>query len=139
MEFRYTIEPVTPLVRVRCWGVVTPKKLSEMVRHIGADASYRLHLPVLVDLREAKGAWDYSDSQSFRDFLVRIGDRQCPVRWAVVLRPGELAAVCHVTMVITQAVDCGISIRLFEDLDAASEWVLAGTTPALDDAELSTS
>lgn len=97
-----------------------------MMRQIASDPWFNPRLAVLADLRSATGEWDYSEVQSFRDFIVRIGRGREAVRWGAVLSPGTLIAACHVVILITDPQACGIHMRLFEDPALAETWVLAG-------------
>ena len=125
MEFRYSIQNPERVLRLHCRGSVTASGLIEMMQHIAADPECSSELPVLADLRDATGEWDYSEAQSFRDYLVRIGRGRQLVRWAAVMSPGTLVATCHVVILITEPQECGIHMRLFEDPALAEAWVLA--------------
>lgn len=123
MEFRYTIRTHEQLVRLQCWGAVTPERLVATMRRIGADPDYRPHFAVLADFREAQGEWDYSEVQRLRDYLVRAGRGGSGVRWIALIASGTLAAAVHLAIVITDAIESGIRMRLFEDPTAALDWL----------------
>ena len=126
MEFRYSIQPTELLLRLDCWGPVAASDLIGMMGQITADPQYHPQLRAVVDLRAATGEWDYSEVQSFRDYLVRIRRGHEVVRWGAVTSAGTLVAACHVVILITDPQECGIHMRLFEDLADAERWVLAG-------------
>ncbi|MET0658322.1 MAG: hypothetical protein ABW110_09240 [Steroidobacteraceae bacterium] len=105
---------------------MTASGLVEMMQQIAADPECNAALSVLADMRDATGEWDYSETQSFRDYLVRNGRGRQVVRWGAVMSPGTLVAACHVVILITDPKDCGIHMRLFEDPAVAEAWVLAG-------------
>ncbi|MET0984116.1 MAG: hypothetical protein ABW034_01790 [Steroidobacteraceae bacterium] len=125
MEFRYSIQNPERFLRLHCRGSVTASGLIQMMQHIAADPQCSVALPVLADLREATGEWDYSETQSFRDYLVRTGRGRQVVRWGAIMSPGTLVAACHIVILITEPQACGIHMRLFEDPAVAEAWVLA--------------
>ena len=79
-------------------------------------------LVAVADLREARGTWDYSEIQRFRDYVARIASRE-PCRWAAVVSPGTLVAAVHVLIVISEPVADSIRMQIFEDTQSALRWV----------------
>jgi hypothetical protein len=132
MEFRYSIESLEPLLRLHCSGRVTASGMIELMSHISRDPQYRHDMPLLADLREATGEWDYSEAQRVRDHLVRAGRYRRGVRWAAVLSTGTLLAACHIVVLITDPQECGVHMRLFEDPTLAEAWVVAGRAASAD-------
>jgi hypothetical protein len=121
MESSYSIDPDEFLVRLKVWGELTADGLMEVMRRVGMDPRHQAGMPVVADLREAHGNWDYSEIQRFRDFVAQL---QTPeVRWAAVVVPGTLVAVAHVLIVISEAVGTRIRMQLFEDPQSALHWV----------------
>jgi hypothetical protein len=113
------------LLRVRIGGEISVDGMIKFMNLIGADASYRRDMAVLVDFRGATslGQWDFSETQRYRDYLVRIGAAS-QARWAAVVRPGPVAAIWHVVIVISEAITCQSNMRMFDDPLLAKRWVL---------------
>lgn len=124
MEFSYTLLPNEQLLRFQSCGCVSADRLIEAIRKIGSDRAYRPGMPVFADFREAHTTdWDYSEIQRLRDYLVRISRTWARARWAAIVKPGSLEAVGHTVIVITEALDAHITIRLFDDPQAALTWL----------------
>lgn len=128
MESSYSIDGCANLVRFKVWGEVTAESLIELLNRARSDARYVPSMHVIADYREAYGNWDYSEIQRFRDYIVHIAV-PCEVRWASVLRPGNLAAAAHVLVVISEAVGAEIKLQLFEEPAAALRWVQGEDRP----------
>jgi hypothetical protein len=124
LELSYSIHPRENLVRVRIAGEITVDGIIKFMTQIGSDSSYRRDMSVLVDFRESTsfGQWDYSESQRYRDYLVRIRAAS-KSRWAAVVKPGPVAAIWHVVIVISEAIASKTSLRMFEDPAVALRWV----------------
>jgi hypothetical protein len=121
MECSYSIDSDEFLVRLKVWGELTADGLMEVMAKVGMDPRHHAGMPVVADLREAHGNWDYSEIQRFRDFVAQL---QTPdVRWAAVVVPGTLVAVAHVLIVISEAVGTRIRMQLFEEPQSALHWV----------------
>ena len=127
MESSYSIGPDEFLVRLKVWGELTADGLMQQMRQVGADPRHHPGMPVLADLREAHGNWDYSEIQRFRDFVAQIQTPPQEVRWAAVVVPGTLVAVAHVLILISEAVGTRIHMQLFQDPKAAMQWLSGGT------------
>jgi hypothetical protein len=122
VESSYSIDQIENLVRLKVAGTLSAEGLTKLMRSIGEDPQYRSGMHALADFRECVGAWDYSDIQRFRDFVVRAcGVR--PRRWASLVRPGSIEAVGRVLIVISEAVEARIRMRLFESPDEALRWI----------------
>jgi hypothetical protein len=122
VESSYSIDLVENLVRMKVGGKLSAESLTTLMRSIGEDPSYRSGMHAIADFRECVGAWDYSEIQRFRDYVVRAcGVR--PRRWASVVRPGELESVARVLIVISEAVEVRIRMRLFDDPADALRWI----------------
>jgi len=124
MESSYSIDPNERVVRLTLKGRVTADALTSLMRTIGEDPQYRSGMHAIADFRGcAGGAWDYSEIQRFRDYVVRAcGVR--PRRWASVVPPGEIEAIGRVLIVIAEAAESQIRMRLFEDPSDAHRWIL---------------
>jgi hypothetical protein len=124
LELSYSILPRENLVRVRIAGEITVDGIIKFMNQIGSDAAYRRDMSVLCDFRESTsfGQWDYSESQRYRDYLVRIG-AAAKSRWAAVVKPGPVAAIWHVVIVISEAITSKTNMRIFEDPTQALRWV----------------
>jgi len=123
MESSYSIQPVDNLVRLQVWGELTVDGFTDLIRRVGRDPHYRAGMDAVCDLRQSTGNWDYSEIQRFRDYIVHIaGQRRC--RWAALVKPGDLAAVGHVVIVISEEVSENIRMQMFEDPQMALRWVL---------------
>jgi hypothetical protein len=121
MESSYSIDPDDSLVRLKVWGELTAEGLMAVMAKIGLDPRHNAGMPVIADLREAHGNWDYSEIQRFRDYVAQL---QTPdVRWAAVVVPGTLVAVAHVLIVISEAVGTRIRMQLFDEPQSALHWV----------------
>lgn len=122
MECSYSIDDGANLVRLQVWGELSAESLIELLNRIRADSQYVPGMHILGDYREAYGSWDYSEIQRFRDYILHIAV-PCEVRWAGVLKPGNLAAAGHVLILISEAVGAEIKMRMFEEPVAALRWV----------------
>ena len=122
MESSYSIDQNENLVRVTLGGTVTAESLTMLMKRIGEDPLYRTGMHAIADFRTCAGVWDYSDIQRFRDYVVRACGAR-PRRWASVVRPGELEAVGRVLIVISEAVEARIRMRLFDEIEQAQRWV----------------
>lgn len=125
LELSYSIHPRENLLRVRVAGEISVDALIKFMNQIGADASYRRDMGVLVDFRQSTsfGQWDFSETQRYRDYLVRIG-AATKSRWAAIVRPGPVAAIWHVVIVISEAITSKTNMRMFEDPALAKRWVM---------------
>lgn len=122
MESSYSIDAAHNLMRLKVWGELTAESLMELLNQARADPQYVPGMHSIADYREAYGNWDYSEIQRLRDYLVRIAV-PCEVRWAAIVKPGNLAAAGHVLILISEAVGSDIRMRLFEEPAAALRWV----------------
>lgn len=122
MESSYSIDAGANLVRFKVWGELTAESLIELLNRAVADPRYVPGMHAVADYREAYGNWDYSEIQRFRDFLVHLAPPG-EVRWAAVMKPGNLAAANHVLILISEAVGSNIKMRIFEEPAAALRWV----------------
>src|SRR5262245_25018951 len=122
MESSYSIDSADDLARLKIWGVLTVEGLIELMGQVGSDARFRPGMRVLADFRDARGTWDFSDIQRFRDHVARIAG---PIerRWAAVVQPGELVAVGRVTILISEAIGTNIRMQLFDDPRIALRWL----------------
>jgi O-acetyl-ADP-ribose deacetylase (regulator of RNase III) len=128
MESSYSIEAREHLVRFKVWGELTAESLIELLNRAVSDPRYMPGMNAIADYREAHGSWDYSEIQRFRDYLMHLappGD----VRWAAVMKPGNLAAAGHVLILISEAVGSNIKMRIFEEPAAALRWVHGESEP----------
>jgi len=124
VESSYSIDPNEQIVRLTLGGRVTVDALTSLMRTIGEDPQYRSGMHAVADFRECiGGAWDYSEIQRFRDYVVRACGAR-PRRWASVVLPGEIEAIGRVLIVIAEAAESRIRMRLFEDPSDAHRWVL---------------
>jgi hypothetical protein len=122
MESSYAIDTQEHLVRLKVWGDLTADGLIKLMNTAGADPRFRQGMPAIADYREAYGAWDYSEIQRFRDYVVQIGVLN-EVRWAAVVKPGALVAIGHVLILISEALNARIKMKLFEDPATALRWI----------------
>ena len=125
MESQYAINAEDNLAQFTVWGELKVDGLIELMNRIGADPRYAPGMNAIADYREAHGNWDYSDVQRYRDYVVRIVEHRPggPCRWAAVVRPGSLVAIAHVVILISEAVEASIRMRLFESPLIALRWV----------------
>ncbi len=128
MESSYSIDASENLIWLQVWGEVTAESLIELLNRTRADARYVPGMHIIGDYREAHGNWDYSEIQRFRDYIVHIAV-PCEVRWAAVLKPGNLAAAGHVLILISEAVGADIRLRMFEETADALRWVRGEDRP----------
>lgn len=129
MESSYSINAGENLVRFKVWGELTAESLIELLNRAVADPRYVPGMNAIADYREAYGNWDYSEIQRFRDFLMHVSPPG-EVRWAAVMKPGNLAAASHVLILISEAVGSNIKMRIFEEPSAARRWVNDDGGPA---------
>lgn len=122
MQSKYTIDAGEGLVRLQIWGELRAEGLIKLMARIGADPRHRADMDAIADLREAHGAWDYSEIQRFRDYVARIASQES-CRWAAVVSPGTLVAAVHVLIVISEPVADSIRMQIFEDTQSALRWV----------------
>jgi len=122
MESDYAIDPHENLARLTFWGELTVDGQIDLMNRVGADPRYSPQMNAIADYRAAHGNWDYSEVQRYRDYIVAISpEKNC--RWAAVVKPGTLVAVGHVVILISEAVEARIKMRLFEDPRDALRWV----------------
>jgi O-acetyl-ADP-ribose deacetylase (regulator of RNase III) len=122
MESSYSIDARENLVRFKVWGELTAESLIELLNRAVSDPRYVPGMHAIADYREAHGNWDYSEIQRFRDYLMHLAPPG-EVRWAAVMKPGNLAAASHVLILISEAVGSNIKMRIFEEPAAALRWV----------------
>ena len=122
MELRYSIDAEENLLRLQAWGEVTADGLIGLLNRAQADPQYRPDMSSIADYREANGAWDFSEIQKLRDYILRV-EVPCEVRWAAVLKPGSLAATGHVLILISEALGARIKMRMFDEPQQALRWV----------------
>jgi O-acetyl-ADP-ribose deacetylase (regulator of RNase III) len=122
MESSYSIDARENLVRLKVWGELTAESLIELLNRAVSDPRYVPGMNAVADYREAHGSWDYSEIQRFRDYLMHLA-HPAEVRWAAVMKPGNLAAAGHVLILISEAVGSNIKMRMFEEPAAALRWV----------------
>lgn len=109
-------------------GEVTVDELIAFISNCRRDAAFREGMNSMCDMREAHGHWDFSETQRYRDFVVHIaGGHQR--RWANVVRPGQLAAMFHVIMLISEQASACIQMQAFEEPEPALRWAKLGFQP----------
>jgi len=121
-ESSYSIDVSANLVWLKVWGELTAESLIELLNRAGADPRYVPGMNAVADYRDAYGSWDYSEIQRVRDYMLHIA-APGEVRWAALVKAGNLAAAGHVLILISEAVGADIKMRLFEDPAAALRWV----------------
>lgn len=122
VESSYSIDPIENLVRMKVGGKLSADGLTTLMRAIGEDPHYRSGMHAIADFRDCVGTWDYSEIQRFRDYVVRAcGVR--PRRWASIVQPGELESIGRVLIVISEAVEVRIRMRLFAEPGDALRWI----------------
>ncbi len=122
MDFTYSVHPEENLIRARVYGEVTVDGMIDLTLRAGRDTTFRPGMNVIVDLRESSGSWDYSEIQRYRDFIVHIA-REHKRRWATVVRPGDLAGVARMVIVISEPIRQFVELQLFDDPETALQWV----------------
>ena len=128
MESSYSIDASANLIRLKVWGELTADSLMELLNQARADPEYVPGMHAIADYREAHGNWDYSEIQRLRDYLVHIAV-PCEVRWAAIVKPGNLAAAGHVLILISEAVGSDIRMRMFEEPADALRWAQGEDRP----------
>jgi hypothetical protein len=124
MDCSYSIHPAEHLVRVHVTGGVTVQGMVDLIRQVSADALFRPGMNSLVDMREASGSWDFSETQRYRDFLRHMAGEHSR-RWAIVVRPGMLVGLVHLLIVISEPIADRIRMELFDDPAIAMQWAMA--------------
>lgn len=122
VDSNYWIDTSEGLVRVQIRGEVRASGLIKLMGRIASDPRFRPEMDAIIDLREARGDWDYSEIQRLRDYVVRIAASERR-RWAAIVSPGTLMAVAHVLIVISEPVSHSIRMQLFDDTQSALRWV----------------
>lgn len=122
MESNYSIDTQQNLVQLKVRGELTVDGAIDLLNRATADPRFVPGMCAIGDYREAHGAWDYSEIQRFRDYLLQFPVRR-GVRWAAVLKPGELAAAGHLLILISEAVDAPLKMNIFEEPEKALRWV----------------
>lgn len=122
MESTFSVHATENLIYVKVRGQVTLEGLLDLDARKRSDPSYHQGMSGVCDFREAYGSWDYSEMQSYRDFLVHVAGTH-KRRWAMVVKPGDLAALLHVTILISDQVQHLIQIQVFEEYEKAERWV----------------
>lgn len=121
MESSYSIHPSDNLVKMQIRGELTVDGLIELMKRIGADSSYRHGMNAVADFRQSAADWDYSEIQRYRDHVVRATHGE-DCRWAAVVRPGRLAEVGHIVIIISEALGSRARMQMFEDPQLALLW-----------------
>lgn len=121
MESSYSIHPSDNLVKLDIQGELTVEGLIELMRRIAADGEYRDGINAVADLRQSSADWDYSEIQRYRDHVVHVTHGQ-DCRWAAVVRPGRLAEVGHIMIVIAEALGARVRMQMFDDPQLALLW-----------------
>jgi hypothetical protein len=122
MESNYSIDTKQNLVQMKASGEVTVDGVIDLLNRATGDPRFVPGMCAISDYREAHGCWDYSEIQRLRDYLLRFPvDRG--VRWAGVLKPGELAAAGHLLILISEALDAPVKMNIFEEPEQALRWV----------------
>lgn len=127
-ESSYSIDARDNLVRFKVWGELTAESLIELLNRAVNDPRYVPGMNAVADYREAYGNWDYSEIQRFRDYLMHVAPPG-EVRWAAMMKPGNLAAAGHVLILISEAVGSNIKMRIFEEPGTALRWVNGENEP----------
>src|SRR5690349_12295607 len=122
MDSSYSIDAGANLVWIKGWGELTAEGLIELLNRTAADPDYVPGMNAIADYREAYGNWDYSEIQRFRDYMMHMA-LPGEVRWATIVKPGNLAAVGHVLILISEAVGSNVKMQLFEEQTSALRWV----------------
>lgn len=122
MDSSYSIDTGANLVRFKVWGELTAESLIELLNRAVCDPRYVPGMNAIADYREAHGNWDYCEIQRFRDYLMHLAPPG-EVRWAAVMKPGNLAAASHLLILISEAVGSNIKMRIFEQPAAALRWM----------------
>jgi hypothetical protein len=121
MESSYSIHPSDNLVRLQIRGELTVDGLIELMKRIAADGGFREGMHAVADFRQSSADWDYSEIQRYRDHVVHVTNGHA-CRWAAVVRPGRLAEVGHIVIVISEALGARASMQMFEDPLLALQW-----------------
>lgn len=121
MESSFSIHETDELLYVHVRGEVTVDGLIDMVKRSRRDPAFRAGMSSVCDLRESHGHWDYSEAQRYRDFIVHIAGTH-KRRWAMIARPGALAATLHVVILISDQVGDLIQMQVFDDPERARRW-----------------
>ena len=121
MESTIAVHEEDDLLYTHVRGEVTVDGLIDMVSRSRELPTFRPGMSSVCDLRESHGQWDYSETQRYRDFIVHIAGAH-KRRWAMVARPGALAATLHVVIVISDPVRDVIQMQVFEDPAVARRW-----------------
>lgn len=122
MESSYSIDRQANLIRLQVWGELNAESLIELLERAGQDPDYVPGMNAIGDYRHAHGQWDYCEIQRLRDFMMHIAVPG-EVRWAAVMRPGDLAAAGHLLILISEAVGGHIRMKIFEEPAEALRWV----------------
>jgi hypothetical protein len=122
MESDYSFDTQENLVQFKVRGEVTVDEAIDLLDRATADPRFVPAMGAVLDYREAHGSWDYTEIQRMRDYLLRFPVRR-GVRWAAVLKPGELAATGHLLILISEAVDAPLKMNIFEEPERALRWV----------------
>jgi hypothetical protein len=121
MESSFSIHETDDLLYVHVRGEVTVDGLIDMVRRSRSHPAFRDGMSSVCDLRESHGHWDFSETQRYRDFIVHIAGTH-KRRWAMVARPGALAATLHVVILISDQIGHIIQMQVFDDPEKACRW-----------------
>lgn len=122
MESSYSIDPQANLIRLQVWGELSAESFIELLVRAGEDPDYVPGMHAIGDYRQAHGHWDFCEIQRLRDFMMHIAVPG-EVRWAAVMRAGDLAAAGYLLILISEAVGSHIRMRIFENPQEALRWV----------------
>ncbi len=121
MESSFSIDEKDGLLYLHVRGEATAAGLIDMVQRSRRDPAFRHGMSSVCDLRESHGHWDFSESQRYRDFIVHIAGVH-KRRWAMIARPGALAATLRVVILISDQVRDIIEMQVFDEPERARLW-----------------
>jgi hypothetical protein len=123
MKFTYSISSEANTVNVLFEGAVTPTQVADSIDLILADPEYRVGMSSLCDMRNALIDWSLKDIDVMRSFVQSIRSRVGHAHWAIISGGGPADFTARLFMLLHEAYDKTIIIRLFKTLESAQVWV----------------
>jgi hypothetical protein len=128
MSIEYHIDTQEGIIYERFIGIITPDDVIEHIKRQRQDALFNPIFSSLTDLTQAIGInWDYLQTARFRNFAKEI----CTVegyrlRWALIVSANSEKSILNVLMLLNEALDVKIDIKVFENTEPAKAWIKGG-------------
>jgi len=123
MKCRYEIDRENNIFIKMHYGNITVDGEIELLNRIFADPEYRKGMNAICDFTEASVDWGLDDIDRFRTYISGIGDIAGECKWAVVSRGGITNITARIFLVLHEAFQQSISLKLFSNRQDALAWI----------------